>query len=184
MLKLLSVAAIPVAAQSVQASEPDGYGTGGYGDGAYGGETGDEGSDDSDDEDDGDNPDEDEGDDLFEDDDDEAEDDEEAIDEELPEIDEYHVEEDSPPNPHAEIHASWSVSSPESPLELVLIEVFEQSDEQSPVDSEVIDVSGPAESGTVSFTVSHGSGDSYRVSLEVRNDAGHTVIDERVVEAI
>lgn len=94
---------------------------------------------------------------------------------EAPTIDRFDVVEDSPPNPHAELHAEWAVSDPNADLERVTIEVFDPARLDSPLESETIAVDGASASGSRSFKIKKGSGSSYLTILTVRNSTRETV---------
>ena len=100
-----------------------------------------------------------------------------------PEIEAFAVDEDSPPNPHADIHVEWAVSEPVSELEEISIEVFDIGGSIEHVDSESITVDGSADTGEESIGVSHGSGSTYRVAFTVRNEAGGEAGVARDVQA-
>lgn len=97
---------------------------------------------------------------------------------EPPTVDTYTVGEDSPPNPHAEIYADWTVSDTEGELETVLIEVYADGG-TSPLESATTSVDGTEASGSNSFKIKDGGGDAYRIELTVTDTSGGETIDER-----
>lgn len=154
LLRLLGVAAIPAGMQGVQATESDGYGENEFGTGGYGGSNEDGGG--------------------------ETDPVEPVSD--PPRVDTFAIEEDSPPNPHANLHVEWAVSDADGDLERVTIDVYEVSQTTSPITSETVTVSGSSAADTQTFTIKRGSGSRYRVVLEAR-DSEHAVEKEREVQA-
>lgn len=149
-LKVIGVAAIPLATQSVRAETSSGYGEAGYGSGGYGGSSDGDGEEDYEGE---------------------------------PTIETFTAAEDSPPNPHAEIHVEWAVSEPVSELERVSIDVFDTEDLSEPVDTESISVDGSSAAGEETIRIKRGSGTLYRVAFTVRNAVGGEVSAEKDVRA-
>ncbi|MFC6719899.1 hypothetical protein ACFQGT_18175 [Natrialbaceae archaeon GCM10025810] len=101
---------------------------------------------------------------------------------EPPQIDTFDLTEDSPPNPHAELHVEWAVSHAEGALEQVTIEVVDTADSTSPVATETMSVDGASASGSETFTIKRGSGAEYRAVLAV-TAGDETVSDDRTVQA-
>lgn len=89
-----------------------------------------------------------------------------------PAVDKYRVAEAGSPNPHAEITASWSVSDADEDLTTVTVEVSDESG--SLVDAVTTDVSGGTESGTDQFSIKHARGETFDVTLVVRDAADQT----------
>lgn len=97
---------------------------------------------------------------------------------EPPTVDTYTVREDSPPNPHAEIYADWTVSDTEGGLETVLIEAYADGG-TSPLESTTTSVDGAEASGSNTIKIKGGAGDTYRIELAVTDTSGAETIDER-----
>lgn len=94
---------------------------------------------------------------------------------EPPTIDHFDVDEDSPPNPHAELHVEWTVSDPNADLERVTVEVFDPSGPDSPLESETIAVDDASASGLQTIKIKKGSGSSYLTVLTVQNSSREAV---------
>lgn len=153
-LKLLGVSTVPLAVGGARASEGSGYGEGGYGEGGYGGIEDDDGTDDGDD--DGEEP---------------------EIGE--PVIEYLHVADTSQPNPHVDLEVEWSVSHDDDALEEVRI--VARTDNDRLVDSVTLAVDGSSASGSETFRIRHGSGETYVVSLTVRDQVGNMTGEDATI---
>ncbi|NHN46675.1 hypothetical protein G9464_03575 [Halostella sp. JP-L12] len=86
-----------------------------------------------------------------------------------PSVDGVSVSESSPPNPHAEVTAFWSVSDEDGNLDAVVVSVYDGSRR---VDSETISVSGASASGSNDFSIKKGAGGTYDVVVSVVDSRG------------
>lgn len=88
-----------------------------------------------------------------------------------PAIESLRVADTSKLNPHVDLEVEWSVSHPDDALEEVRTVV--RTDSERLVDGATVDVAGFSASGTETFRIKHGSGETYVVTLTVSDRAGN-----------
>lgn len=98
-----------------------------------------------------------------------------------PAIETVAVEEDRTRSPHAEIDVAWVVSDDDGDLRSCSVELFADSDGER-VDSSTTDIDGASASGTESFTVKRGAGETYVVVVTAADANKNEASEERTVE--
>lgn len=86
----------------------------------------------------------------------------------------------SPPNPHVDLEVDWHVSHPDGALDEV--ELFIRNDNDRLIDGSTIAVSGSSASGSEMFSIKHGAGESYVVTLAVSDRADNIVRENVTIE--
>lgn len=96
-----------------------------------------------------------------------------------PVIDRFKARDTSPPNPHVELDVDWAVSHDDGALEVVRIIV--RDDAGSVIDRAETAVSGFHASGSETFEIKHGAGETYYVTLIVTDQADQATEDEQIL---
>lgn len=86
----------------------------------------------------------------------------------------------SPPNPHATVNVSWSVSDDDGDLESVAVEVF---DGERLVDSATTSVEGSSGSRENDFEIKNGAGETYEVVVRATDARGNASSERTTVDA-
>lgn len=89
--------------------------------------------------------------------------------------------EDSPPNPHAELAVDWAVGDEDGDLAAVTVTIRDGSGDV--VDRRADSIGGGDARGSLETRVKHGAGDVYEVTLEVEDDAGNTASERATIRA-
>ncbi|WP_207587447.1 fibronectin type III domain-containing protein [Halomontanus rarus] len=98
-----------------------------------------------------------------------------------PVVDELRADENSPPNPHADLSVDWRVTDADGDLEVVTVTVRDGAG--GVVYTAETDVAGSATSGSEAFGVKHGAGDTYTVTVETTDADGETTTERTTVTA-
>lgn len=96
-----------------------------------------------------------------------------------PSVDRLSVEEDSPPNPHAELDVEWAVSDPDGELDAVTIEVTGDGSRSTSQSAEV-SVDGETANGLETFEFNHGAGSTYEIELTVTDGTNTTSATDEI----
>lgn len=96
-----------------------------------------------------------------------------------PTIGSLYVEDTSGPNPHVDLEVKWSVSHDDDALEEVRIVV--RNDNDRLIDGATVDVAGSSASGSEVFRIKHGSGETYVITLIVRDQAENVVEENATI---
>lgn len=86
----------------------------------------------------------------------------------------------SPPNPHAAVNVSWSVSDEDGDLDSVAVEVY---DGDRLVDSATTSVDGSSGSKEDEFEIKNGAGKTYEVVVTVTDARGNASSERSTVNA-
>lgn len=89
-----------------------------------------------------------------------------------PVVDQFTLSEKGRPNPHAQLSAEWQVSDEDGNLETVEFSVKEG--QYNEVESTTVSVSGLSASGTESFNINHGGGETYNCTITVVDSQSQT----------
>lgn len=98
-----------------------------------------------------------------------------------PTVEELVGVDESSRNPHAELAVDWAVADADGDLSSVAVTI--RDGDGRVVDAAEESVAGDAASGSLATEVKHGAGDTYRVTLEVADEAGNAVVERTEIDA-